>query len=97
MPLFYTLADVTVGYGNTEHARKYMTDFMSGYREEYQLDSLWMGYIPDFLKLREMDLYSILAAEKMEHMSPWCLRLLEGRRERIENDVPFIDMDFSGF
>jgi Ser/Thr protein kinase RdoA (MazF antagonist) len=97
IPLYYALADSFVGYDNIEYARKFLGLFLSGYSKEYTIDSNWIKRLPDFLKLREMELYGILVVDPMESMNGWCLRMLKDRRRRIENDIPFIDLDFSEF
>ena len=97
IPLFYALTDSAVGYDNKEFARNFLGKFLSGYTQEFVLDEKWIRRLPDFLKLREMEIYGILIVDPMESMNEWCLRLLKDRRKRIENDVPFIDIDFSEF
>ena len=77
--------------------REFMTNFLRGYREENQLGERWLREIPSFLKLREIDLYAVIHrsfdVENIDH--PWVAMYMEGRKERIENEVPFIEFDFS--
>jgi Ser/Thr protein kinase RdoA (MazF antagonist) len=76
--------------------REFMTHFLRGYRRENRLDPVWLSEIPHFLKLREMDLYAIIHRSfDVDNLDdPWCRRYMEGRKERIENDVPYIDFPF---
>lgn len=51
--------------------------------------------IPYFMKLREIDLYAVILrdvppAEIEGH--PWTARFMRGRRERIENNIPCLDI-----
>jgi len=78
------------------YTREFMTRFLRGYRRENRLDPVWLSEIPHFLKLREIDLYAIIHrsfdVDNLE--DPWCQRYMRGRKERIENDVPYIDYPF---
>jgi|GEM_PF-4147068 len=53
--------------------------------------------IPLFLKVREMELYFLLVSDKPENLDEWCQRFMRGRRERIEKEMPIIDIDFSRY
>ncbi len=97
IPLFYSLADKNIGYDNIEFVKRYMKYFMEGYNRENILDKSWLEHIPLFLKLREIELYIILYSEGDLEPNDWCRRLMDGRREKIENNVQFIDMDFTTF
>jgi len=77
--------------------KEFMTHFLLGYRAENHLDGEWLGEIPYFLKLREIDLYAVIHrsfdVENIE--DPWVAMYMENRKDRIQNGVPFIDFDFS--
>jgi len=59
---------------------------------------MW-DHMHDFLKLRELSLYAVIHA----HMNPgepdgWLSRkFMQGRRERIEQALPFVELDFSSY
>jgi amicoumacin kinase len=73
----------------------FMPVFLSGYRQENQLDPLWLKEIPHFLKLREIDLFgAILFSFGESPADRWCARYMQGRREKIENDAPFLEFDW---
>ena len=86
---------------NTEDPAAFSIDFMRkfivGYQIENEFDLAWLEMIPKFLKIREIELYMIIHrsfdVETME--DEWNLRYMNGRKERIENDVPVVDVDFS--
>ena len=67
---------------------------MLGYRRENDLPDLWFAHMHEFMKLREILLYSIILAEEADKSSEWCRKLLDGRKERIEQERPVIDVDF---
>ncbi len=82
--------------------REFMSHFLCGYQQENNLDTKWFKEIPYFLKLREIDLYAVIHrsfdVENLE--DPWVAYYMRGRKQRIEEDIPFIDFDFeelSGF
>ena len=71
--------------------------FLRGYRQEKALDPDWLAQIPHFLKLREIDLYAAIHRSfDVDHIEdPWVARYMEGRKERIEAGVPYLDVDFA--
>ena len=77
--------------------KEFMPHFLRGYRAENMLDEQWLVEIPTFLKLREIDLYAVIHrsfnVDNIEH--PWVAMYMKNRKELIENEVPFIDFDFS--
>jgi amicoumacin kinase len=76
----------------------FMPLFLSAYREQNRLDPTWLTELPNFMKLREIDLYAAIhfSFKDGDHPDdPWCARYMNGRRERIEGDIPFIDYDWS--
>ena len=77
--------------------REFMTNFLQGYRQENDLDAGWLKEISSFLKLREIDLYAVIHRSfDVDNIDdPWVAMYMEGRKERIEEDVPFINFDFS--
>ena len=97
IPLYYALRTAEIGDDNIEYARYFFDLFLRGYRYENEIDPFWITRIPDFMKLREMDLYIIIAKEDAADENDWCRRFMKGRREKIENNIPVIDLDFSEF
>jgi len=68
-----------------------MHEFLSGYRLENDITTEWLAQIPHFLKLREIDLYiAIHRSMDVNNLNDrWCAEFMRGRKEKIENDVPF--------
>jgi len=92
MVLFYTALGAA---DRTAFTAGFLPVFLSGYREENRLDPHWLGELPGFLKLREIDLYAeILFMEGPTPSSPWSQRFLDGRRARIESGAPVIEFDW---
>jgi Ser/Thr protein kinase RdoA (MazF antagonist) len=97
IPLFYVLRHQDIYPDDKEFACHFMRHFMDGYHRENRLEPFWMERIPDFLKLREYDIYSIILNENLEESSGWCRRFLDNRRQRLAENIPFIDIDFLEF
>ncbi len=76
--------------------KTFMGDFLQGYAQENMLDPPWLPEIPHFLKLREIDLYAIIHRSfDVENIDdPWCARYMAGCKEKIEENVPFIEFDW---
>lgn len=75
----------------------FLTHFFRGYRREYQLDPMWLEAIPTFMKLREIDIYGAIhrSMDVDDLEDEWVSRYMAGRKERIEGDVPMVDLDFA--
>jgi len=90
--LFYAVTNVA----EPENVgRTFWTRFRRGYEEENTLDPAWLEQVPDFLKLREIDLYAAIhrSFDVDNLTNPWVSRFMAGRRERIINGVPYLDLD----
>lgn len=73
-----------------EFGRQFLDEFLSGYRLENPVENSWLAQIPHFLKLREMDLYiAIHRSMDLNNLDPWCADFMRGRKENIENDIPY--------
>ena len=97
IPLFYVMRDHRIGSENTDFAKRFFTEFLKGYREENSIDGRWIKRIPDFMMLRELDLYSVIHKEKIHDNGGWCDRFMKDRQNRIENNIPVVDIDFGSF
>jgi Ser/Thr protein kinase RdoA (MazF antagonist) len=77
--------------------RYFLDHFLSGYRQEFRLDPSWLETIPMFLKMREIDLYGVVYRDfdPQELANPWIRGFMDGRKERIHADLPYVEMDFS--
>ena len=80
-----------------ERAIQFATHFLIGYARQNTLDPAWLAHLPDFMKLREIDLYAMIERDiDWRHgEDPWAQSYMAGRRERLLKDVPFIDFDFT--
>jgi Ser/Thr protein kinase RdoA (MazF antagonist) len=95
MVLFYGL----MGYENDPtFIKRFTSQFLHGYSQENELDPVWLAEIPNFLKLREIDLYAMIiftfgGMDKVD--DPWCMKYMEGRKDRIEAGLDYIEYDWT--
>jgi Ser/Thr protein kinase RdoA (MazF antagonist) len=95
MVLFYNVMDAWEDGREAEFTRHFMTHFLNGYTQETDLDPKWLKELPWFLKLREVDLYALIHRDfDLDDLDEWCARYMRGRKQRIENNLPYIDFDF---
>jgi Ser/Thr protein kinase RdoA (MazF antagonist) len=95
MALFYAIPHHCEKEEDVAWARDFLNQFMAGYRRENTIDPEWMKQIPYFLKLREIDLYIIIHRScDLDNLDPWNSSYMRNRKHKIENDVPYVDMEF---
>lgn len=98
MCLFYVVPHHCEKQADLDNAKLFLSHFMTGYRRENQLDHRWILEIPTFMKLREMELYiAINRSLDLNDLDPWCASFMKNRREKIQNRVPYLELDFSMF
>jgi Ser/Thr protein kinase RdoA (MazF antagonist) len=77
-------------------ARRFLRSYLSGYREHNQLDPFWQAHIGHFLKLKELCIYAdLIGHPDIKQPDSWVGRFMHGRVERVANDQPYIDIDFT--
>lgn len=91
--LFYIVQGAEDGRAFTQ---EFMTHFLRGYIRACPLDFTWLREIPNFLKIREIELYAVIYRDfDLNNIDDeWCARFMHNRKFRIENNVPTIDFDF---
>ena len=95
MVVFYMVTNHPdpVGFGTT-----FWPHFWSGYQQENDLDPAWLAEMPAFFKLREVDLYAVIHRSfDVENLTDeWVAAFMDGRRQHIEQNIPYLDIDFTG-
>jgi len=96
------LFDVLVLYNapnesESQHfARRFINNYLSGYRQENDLSLFWQSQLPCFLKLKELCIYATLIGHSDTALpDTWVGRFMRGRSNRIANDLPYVDIDFT--
>ena len=98
--LFYCLLKMDTPEDRLAFANRFLEAFLRGYREENQLADYWISLLPDFLKLRELELYVVVYRScDMDNPGPWESNYMRNRKASIENDIPFLGVpwDLSPF
>ena len=97
MVLFYAL----MGHENDpEYIKMFTENFLRGYYHQNFIDPLWFREVPYFLKLREIDLYAQIyfAFGGFDNINDaWCQNYIRGRKQRIEEEIPYIDFNWDLF
>jgi Ser/Thr protein kinase RdoA (MazF antagonist) len=96
MALFYTLPHDCREPEQLNVAQTFLQEFWNGYRIETDLDKSWLGKIPLFLRLREIDLYIVIyRSMDLNNLDPWCASFMDHRREKILTKAPYCKIDYS--
>jgi Ser/Thr protein kinase RdoA (MazF antagonist) len=91
--LFYAVLDQP---DQQVFTQDFLFHFLQGYRREVDISASWLKEIPHFLKLREIDLYAAIHRSfDLDNIdNPWVAGYMNGRKERIEANIPFVQFDF---
>ena len=93
--MFYFAGGCPADRSREEYINEFYVDFMQGYNSENSLPVEELAKIPIFLKQRELILYAaIMQAYSGEEYDGWSAWYMNGRQEKLENDIPFLDMSF---
>jgi Ser/Thr protein kinase RdoA (MazF antagonist) len=99
MDLAMLLFDVLVVYGGSdreEFGERFLEHLLRGYLSQKSISSFWTAQFPLFLKLLEIDLYIMLYRVcDPADLEEWGGKFMPGRRQRIEQDIPYVDLDFT--
>ena len=97
MDIAMPLMDFLVLYPGIERERvavRFLSSFLRGYLPQHPLDADWLQQLPVFLKLLESGLYyQVHAFAKSFPPDSWVGKFMAGRRECIENGMPFVELD----
>lgn len=86
------------GIVNVPDAIESFESYLLGYRSIRNIDPNMISNIGLFLKMREIILYiAIHRSRDLDNLDIWSKKFMEGRKERIENNIPFIDIDFNKY
>jgi Ser/Thr protein kinase RdoA (MazF antagonist) len=98
MDIAMNLFDLVVlypGADKDEFARGFLADYLKGYLAENPLDPFWLRQLPQFLKLLEMGVYAQLYRfHDPANQSSWAGRFMIDRKSRIEQDIPYVGLNF---
>lgn len=96
MALFYVLPHHCEKKEDVDWGHDFLNDLLSGYRKEKALSEEELHRIPLFLKLRELELYALIKRSfDMDDLDPWSESYMKGRKEKLEQDLPYFPLDFN--
>jgi Ser/Thr protein kinase RdoA (MazF antagonist) len=98
MDIAVLLFDILVLYPGTDkdaYGLNFLRNFLTGYLTENQLSMFWLEQLPLFLKLLEINIYDMVAKFYPDDAGEWGKRFMPGRKERLENDTPYMNLNFS--
>ncbi len=86
------------GYPYGEERKRFVIDFfkkfINGYSKENELDKKWLKYIKHFITMRDMVLFHALEKHGEDNLEENLKQLVEDIKNRITNDIPYVDVDF---
>ncbi len=101
MDVAMALFDILVLYNpateeqSQNFARHFLSNYLAGYRNEFSISSFWLCQVPRFLKLKELCIYAdLLDHPQAGEPGNWVGDFMRGRARRIEQDLPYVDLDF---
>ncbi|WP_207903321.1 phosphotransferase enzyme family protein [Hazenella coriacea] len=89
--LFYAIPFSESEAKKTESAKRFLDQLLTGYQQIRSINDRELGWIPLFLKLREIDLYIVIHRSfGAGSYNEWCQTFMKDRKERIENKIPML-------
>jgi len=100
MDIVLPLLDILVVYNeldNEKFAAHFIKHYLKGYIMENHITTFWIKQLPYFLKLLEIGIYTMLYNKyDSKDINSWPGKFMPNRKHRIENDIPYVDIDFEG-
>lgn len=98
IPFFYPVCfSIAEKEKQRDYGRYFLEHFLKGYREERDISQETLQMIPLFLKIRELDNYSMFYNEPEELKHKVVADFMDERLRKIENSEPVIELDFTQF
>lgn len=92
--LFYAVPHICTSKSDLDNANKFLRCLLEGYQQENTLDPNWRELLPLFLERREIDLYIIIhRSMDTNQLDGFAQGFMTNRRQRIEEGVPYIDLE----
>lgn len=99
MDIAMLLFDVLVVYEGSRPVKfgeRFLVNLLRGYKTQMAVSTWWVDHLPDFLKLLEIGVYLMLYQDYDEESADdWVRKFMKGRRERIDRDAPYVELDFN--
>lgn len=98
MDIAILLFDILVLYSGTDkdaYGLNFLRNFLTGYLTQNPLSLFWLEQLPIFLKLLEINIYDMVARFFPDDADEWVMKFMLGRKERLENDMPYVELEYS--
>jgi len=93
--LLFDILVLYTGKDKDEYGSNFLRLFLTGYLIENPMSVFWLEQLPLFLKLLEINVYDMVANFFPDDADEWVMKFMPGRKERLENNVPYVDLDYS--
>jgi Ser/Thr protein kinase RdoA (MazF antagonist) len=90
--LLFDILVLYTGNDQNEYGQHFLRNFLAGYLAENPLSNFWLEQLPLFLKLLEINIYDMVAKSYPDEADEWVMKFMSGRKERLENDMPYSDL-----
>lgn len=98
MDIATLLFDILVVYQGREEkelASNFLLNLLKGYSKEKSVHLYWISQLPYFLKLLEIGIYMLVYKDYDENDdTSWVGKFMLKRKERIEDGIPYIELDY---
>jgi Ser/Thr protein kinase RdoA (MazF antagonist) len=98
MDIAMLLFDVLVvydGFDREQFGERFLRNLLRGYRTQMVISEFWLSQLPHFMKLLEIGVYVMLYRDyDAATADEWVSKFMPGRRERIEQEIPYVDLAF---
>ena len=85
------------GLDREQFGAHFLERLLEGYLTEKRLSPSRMRQFPAFLKLLEIGVYAMICRDfDPVGAGKWAGKFMPGRRERIEQEIPYVELDFEG-
>ncbi|MBN1936462.1 MAG: phosphotransferase [Anaerolineae bacterium] len=99
MDIAMLLFDVLVVYDGLDRrqfGQRFLTNLLRGYLTQVPISPFWISQLPHFLKLLEIGIYVMLYRDyDPATADAWVSKFMPERRDRIERELPYVDLDFA--
>ena len=93
--LLFDILVLYTGKDEDEYGSNFLRFFLAGYLSQNPMPGFWLEQLPLFMKLLEINIYDMVARFYPDDADEWVMKFMPGRKGRLENDMPYVDLDFS--
>lgn len=92
--LLFDIAVLYEGPDREGFGAHFLHHYLTGYRQVWTVEPLWLAHLPHFLKLLEISYYALLIPlYEAGDGDEWINRFMSGREARITADLPYLQLD----